>query len=83
MQEIVPRDTFQVELFVAQIVFAAEKEKTKVRLLTWKFMKNFPKKVIICTVDFFLDFCVAAKTCRVKNVSGKNDILHKIVKNCS
>ena len=35
------------------------------------------------TVDFFLDFCFAAKTCRVKIVSGKNDILREIVKNCS
>ena len=36
-----------------------------------------------CTVDCFLDFCFAVKTCRVKITSCKNDILHEIVKNCS
>ena len=32
---------------------------------------------------FFLDFCFEAKTCRVKIVKRKNDILHEIIKNCS
>ena len=27
-------------------------------------------------VDFFLDFCFAAKTCRVDIIRRKNDILH-------
>ena len=35
------------------------------------------------TVDFFLDFCLVAKTCRVKIVSHKNDILSEIIKSCS
>ncbi len=34
-------------------------------------------------MDFFLDFCFAAKTCCIKIINGKNDILREIVKKCS
>ena len=32
---------------------------------------------------FFLAFCLAAKTCRVKMIGCKNDILREIIKKCS
>ena len=59
--------------FLSREIEQAERDR---RLLVYYYAEH-------CTVYFFLDFCFAGKTCRVKMISRQNDILRAIVKNCS
>ena len=46
-------------------------------------MEKSNVKLHQCKVDCFQDFCFEVKTCRVKIISRKNDILREIIKNYS